>query len=53
MQKLISKTWLALAILALLVCLYISFTEGFAVGKAYMFLIIALVSGFLYKFIKA
>jgi len=52
MQQLISKTWLWLAVLAVLVALYISFTDGFVFGKAYMYLIIAVVSGFLFKFKK-
>lgn len=52
MQQLISKTWLGLTLLALLVSLYITFTDGFVFGKAYMFLIIAAVSGFLFKFKK-
>lgn len=51
-QALINKTWLIIAVLALLVSLYVTFTDGFIDGKAYIFLIIAAACGYLYKFKK-
>ena len=50
MQQLLSKTWLWLAVLALLVSAYVSLTDGFIFGKAYMFLLISGVSFFFFKF---
>lgn len=50
MQQLLSKTWLWLGVLALLVSVYVSLTDGFIFGKAYVFLLISGVSFFLFKF---
>lgn len=48
MQKLIFYNWLILAVASLLVCVYISIFEDFVKDKAYMYLLLALVFGFVY-----
>jgi hypothetical protein len=50
MQQLLSKTWLWLAILALLISIYVTLTDGFIFGKAYIFLLISGGSFFFFKF---
>lgn len=46
LQKIILLNWFIIAISALLVGTYISIFESFVAGKAYLFFIIALVTGF-------
>jgi hypothetical protein len=53
MHQLIIKIWLVLAVAAALAAIYVSLTEGFVFGKAYMFLIISAAALLLYRFKKA
>lgn len=50
MQRLILLNWLIIAIAALLVGVYVSIFESFIEGKAYVFFIVAILSGVLFYF---
>jgi LPXTG-motif cell wall-anchored protein len=52
MQKWIFYNWIIIAITALLVGIYISIFENFLDDKAYLYLIIALLSGGMFYFQK-
>jgi hypothetical protein len=47
-EQFIIRNWLILAITSLLVALYIWIFDGFMQGKAYMFILLALVFGAVY-----
>lgn len=48
MQKIVVYNWLILAVLSALVCIYISIFENFMKDKAYLYIIMAAVFGFLF-----
>lgn len=50
MQVFILRNWLILAITSALVAVYVSIFDGFWNGKAYMFVLLALVFGAVYYF---
>ena len=52
MQKLILYNWIVIAIAALMVGIYISIFESFIDSKAWLYFIIAILSGMIFYFQK-
>lgn len=52
MQKLIDTGWFVIMLAALFTCVYVSIDEGFIKGKAYMFLLLSLLSAYFYGYKK-
>jgi hypothetical protein len=48
MDKWITRNWLLLSILSLVIGFWVAFTEDFVADKAYMFFILAMIFGFVW-----